>query len=485
MEKHPRSAKRLRKKVLPMETAARLTALAEPFCPPVYAVVIDSPPIDGFVGWVATAITDKRHPEINGIFSAEPAAAVLGGYLAGNPQQSYAVGIFDTGAGAHVMNHAAAMQGGLAGSYLTSNEVEIMGVIGSVSAAVSQPVGIYVDGIGAIEPDGLLQDRSGMVGEWNTAVCVGDAIKSPNLPTAIGAPMSVFFAAEFRNDLETMAIHNDVNFVSPDIFFYELDDPCVPGYSNKIPLELRPLGGISVSYPPTLDSSTLEYVPAGPSIVMGGFDLALQSLFFVHSVDLYDGDQSAIDKDRFLFDTGAQVTVVGSRIAARLAIDISEPNFQVVVEDVTGATTVVDGFYIDEIQIPALGEWLAVTNVPVILLDVASPEGGTVDGIIGMNLFTEPNFVFRGGGLFGQSDPSIEFGQIPYHIPADIYPRAGDGVVDNLDLAVFADAWLGIFEPPSVNWNFKCDVAPQSGADGIVNFLDFAVFAEHWGQTAP
>jgi len=488
-KKHPRKPKKLRKKALPAKVASRLTGLAEISDAPIYATVIDSPPIDGFLPWVATAITDKRHPatEFGGILTAEPATTVLGGYLTGNPQQNFAFGIFDTGAGAHVINHAAALQASLTGPYLTSNEVEIMGVIGSVPAKVSQPIGIYVDGIGAVEPNGLLHDTSGMVGEWNTTVCVGDDIESPNLPTAIGAPLSVFFAAEFRNDLETMAVRNDVNFVSPDIFFYDLDDPCIPGYANKIPLELRPLGGASVSYTPTLVEVApliYEYVPASPSIVMGGLDL-LQSLFFVHSVDLYEGDQSAIDKDRFLFDTGAQVTVVGSRIAARLALDIADPNFQVKIEDVTGATTTADGFYVDEIQIPALGEWLTATNVPVILFDVPSPEGGTLDGIIGMNLFTDLNFVFHGGGLFGQADPAVEFGPIPYHIVADVYPRAGDGVVDNLDLAAFADAWLAIFEPPTVNWNYKCDMAPQANPDGIINFGDFAVFAAHWGETTP
>jgi hypothetical protein len=66
------------------------------------------------------------------------------------------------------------------------------------------------------------------------------------------------------------------------------------------------------------------------------------------------------------------------------------------------------GFYVDSLEIPALGRWLKATQVPVILLDVSSPEGGTLDGIIGMNLFVDFNLIIRGGGLFLQDDPALE-----------------------------------------------------------------------------
>ena len=67
-------------------------------------------------------------------------------------------------------------------------------------------------------------------------------------------------------------------------------------------------------------------------------------------------------------------------------------------------------------EIPALGQWLRFSNVPVTLLDVSSPEGGTLDGIIGMNLFTEFNLVLRGGGLALEEDPYLAFE--PIHVDA-------------------------------------------------------------------
>lgn len=474
-----------RKKTLPAKAALRLVPLTEESAQPIIASVIDSPPIDGFVPLVAVSITDKRYPEIDTRFDANaPNFTIEGSHPTPvDPQADYAIGIFDTGASAHVMSNMAAIQAGLfyGGSLndlLTSNTVEIAGVTGSVLAWVSQPLGLYVDGLGAIEPNGLLIDDSGMVGEWNVSIAVG-RYDSPNLPTAIGSPLAVYYATAFRNEQLITVNYNGEDFNSPDLRFYDLDDPCIPNYSNVIPLELRPLGGVNVQYIPTLDLFNFE--PASPSTIVG---FLAQSIFFVHSVDLYEGQEMAYDQDRFMFDTGAQVTVVGSRVASRLRLDPNDPEFEVEIQGVTGDSIMAPGFYIDSLEIPALGEWLSFTNIPVILLDISSPEGGTVDGIIGMNLFVEYNFVLRGGGLFLQDDPAIEFGPIPHHIVADIAPRGGDGVVDFLDLAVFVQAWLATSSSP--DWNAKCDMAPPSNPDGKVDFLDLAVLGELWlGSATP
>jgi predicted aspartyl protease len=464
----------LRKKILPAEAALRLAPLAQQSSAPTIALVIDSPPIDGFIPWIAVAVTDERFDEEDMRFDAAPTESVIGNYLTSNPESDYAVGIFDTGASAHVMGYAAADQAGLSGPYLTSNTVEVSGVTGSVSAWVSYPLGIFIDGLGAIEPNGMLNDTSGMVGETNVSIAVGDAVDSPDLPTAIGSPLSVYFAADFHNDRQITVSHNSEDFTGPDISFYELSDPLSPTYSNKIPLELRPLGGVDVEYIPDIDPfDPFEFLPASPSVITGSLS---QSIFFVSSVDLYQGSKSAIDKDRFMLDTGAQVSVVGSRVAARLGLNPADPDFEVEIQGVTGDTIIAPGFYIDSIDIPALGEWLSFTNIPVVLLDVASPEGGTADGIIGMNLFAELNFVLRGGGLFGQDDPSIEFEPLPP--VADIAPQGGDGKVDFLDLAELVSHWLETSTSP--NWNPECDLAPASSPDGVVNFLDFAVLANHW-----
>jgi hypothetical protein len=462
----------IRKKQLPAQAAARL---GQP--QPVVAAVIDSPPVDGFVPWIAVLITDARGDELE--LDAVPRTEVIGNKPAANPQTDYAIGIFDTGASASVMSYAAATAGRLfSAGLVTDNQIEVTGVTGSAYVWVSQPLGLFIDGLGALELDGRLVDTSLMVGETNVSIGIGDAVDSPNLPTAIGTPLSVYFAAEVRNDRQ-VAVIRDGNAVSgPDIRFYDLADPALPGYPNLIPLELRPLGGVAVQYIISLDD-IFDFSPGAPSVIIGQ---SSQSIFFLSSVDLYEGNHTAYDKSRFMLDTGAQISVIGSRIAARLGLNPANEEFEVEIQGVTGDVITAPGFYVDKVEIPALGEWLSYTNVPVVLLDIPSPEGGTVDGIIGMNLFLEFNFLLNGSGLPSYTNPTLEFGPIPEHLAADFAPRGGDGVVDLLDLAVFIQAWLATAEPVSENWDARCDLAPAAQPDGRVNLLDLAVFAENWQQ---
>jgi hypothetical protein len=453
-----------RKKVFFPESVPRRGAFANLSAGPVIANVIDSPPVNGFVPWIVVSVTDKRLEDLE--LDAVTESSVVGNYPAiVDPQTDYAIGIFDTGASANVMGYADADQAGLFYGYpnlVTSNMITVSGVIGSVDAWVSQPLGLFIDGLGAIDPDTLLLDASRMIGESNVSIIVGqDPGGGPDLATAVGTPMSVFYTTVINNEREITVIRDGNEFTGPDVRIYEQDDPCIPNYANIVPLELRPLGASSVQYVPSLDDF-FEFPPASPSVIIGNFS---QSVLFVSSVDLMEGNNSAIDKDRFMFDTGAQVTVIGSRVAARLKLNPNNADFEVEIQDVTGQTVLIPGFYVDSIEIPALGEWLSFTDVPVIWLDVASPEGGTLDGIIGMNLFTEYNLVLRGGGFFLTDDPTLEFEPVP-----------------PLDLAAFADAWLAT--PQSPNWNPRADLAPPT-PDDLINFLDLAVFAEHWGETAP
>lgn len=390
-------------------------------------MLVESPPVDGFVPWIAVSVTTRRKAELE--FEADVETSVRGSYPSGvNPRTDYIIGLFDTGASAHVMGYADGRRAGVYPGLLTANQTIISGVTGSVVASVTQPLAVFIDGLGAIDPETLLLDSSAMMGESNVAIMVGQNPGTfPDLPTAIGTPMSVFYTTVIRNDRMLTVERNGETFTAPDIRLYETGDEQAPRFTNVIPLELRPLGGISVQYIPTLDLGlgglggldlddilggggfATDFPPASPSVIIGN---SSQSLFFVHSVDLYDGVRTALDKGRFMLDTGAQVTVVGSRIAARLQLDPAQPEFEVEIQGVTGDITMAPGYYIDAIDIPALGQWFQARQVPVVLLDISSPEGGTLDGIIGMNLFVDFNLIVRGGGLFLEDDPALELERI-------------------------------------------------------------------------
>ncbi len=451
--------------------------------PSYFANVIESPPIAGFVPQIAIAVTDARSDDTD--FAAQTQGSVVGKHLTNSPQTDFAIGLFDTGASFHLMSYTAGRRTGIyASDLLTKNTVEIIGATSSALARVSQPLAIFVDGLAAIDPNTKTLDESRMVGQSNVSIVVGD-VPTPDLkdlPTVVGSPLSVNFVTAIFNDHPITLTYDGNNYTSPDIRFYEHGDPCIPDFARSIPLSLIPAGAMNVQYILDLEA-IIDFVfqPGQPSMIIGNL---AQSLFFVGSVDLHDGTRSAIDKTHFMLDTGAQITVISSGIASRLGLDPAKADFDVDITDATGETTIQPGFYIDSLEIPALGEWLSFTNVPVVLLDVASPEGGTLDGIIGMNLFVEFNLVLHGGGLIFQAPPSLTFERIPSRLAADIAPPGGDGTVDWLDFAALAQAWLS--KPGQPNWYAKADLAPPGAPDGVVDYLDLAVLADSWlARTAP
>lgn len=472
---HGQSKVRLKTIAPPAETA-----LAKSVTGAVFAATIDSPPIDGFVPWVVVSITDRS----NGYWDidAVPTTGVVGNYLTENPQSDYAIGIFDTGASAHIISDNDAFKTGLYDKgFVTSLEVQLIGASGTMATAhASNPLGIFIAGLDVLGPNGLLLDDSQMLGEYNVSVIVGDPVSSPNLPTAVGIPLGVYLSTAFCNNKQLSVTIDGNDFNSPYISFYSLDDSSVPSYSNIIDLQLRPIDASAVQYMPCdlfeECSSEPDGTPLYPSTIWGV--LSNQSLYFLPWVNVADGNYNINNIDGFMLDTGAQVTVISRTIASGLHLNTSNPDFTVEIQDVTGQVTTAPGFYLKSLEIPADGEWLEYTNVPVIALNVDSPEGGTLKGIIGMNLFADLNFVIKGGGLTGQGySPTLEF-EPACHVAGDIVPKCGNCIVDYSDLAEFTNHWLEDSNSP--NWSPQCDLAPLSNPDGKVNFLDFAALAQNW-----
>ena len=445
-------------------------------------ISIDSPPVAGFVPLITIAVTDERAAD-DFDWVAETEYSVTGSFLTNSPEADFVIGLFDTGASTHVMGYGAAQRTGVyAADLLTGNETELLGATNSVFAEVSWPLGIFVDGLAAVDPNTETLDHSQMVGQTNVSILVGaePATDQPDLPTVVGSPLSVYFVTAINNDRPVTVVYDNNEYTGPDIQFYDHYDADIPEYGNSIPLNLLPTGSVDVQYIMDYEAliSDFSIIPGTPSVIIGN---SSQSLFFINSVDLYDGELSAQDKTRFMLDTGAQITVIGSGIASRLGLDPDQPEFEVDVQDVTGEITICPGFFIDTLDIPALGDWLSYANVPVVMLDVGSPEGGYLEGIIGMNLFVEFNLVLRGGGLSGQDPPYLDFERITVAPIGDIAPAGGDGAVDSRDLSVLAGAWLSTAEAD--NYSERADLWPIQVPDGVVDSWDFIVFGSHWRET--
>jgi hypothetical protein len=106
-----------------------------------------------------------------------------------------------------------------------------------------------------------------------------------------------------------------------------------------------------------------------------------------------------LGNSQFLFDTGADVTVVSAFSANQLGYN-GIPDFTVAVVGSGGTFFDVPGFFLDELTVFAENHVnhavnnLILQQVPVIILDVVNPNGGgIVPGIVGTNVIAGRNAV--------------------------------------------------------------------------------------------
>jgi hypothetical protein len=89
---------------------------------------------------------------------------------------------------------------GLTGSYLTDTTMPIGGVGGQIDAAVSQPIGYFAAGLGAINSNGTL-DLSKVKGHSNTCIIAAPEIAcdtGESISGVIGTPFVSFFTTVMK-----------------------------------------------------------------------------------------------------------------------------------------------------------------------------------------------------------------------------------------------------------------------------------------------
>ncbi|MBI4579211.1 MAG: hypothetical protein HY718_05880, partial [Planctomycetes bacterium] len=161
---------------------------------------------------------------------------------------------------------------------------------------------------------------------------------------------------------------------------------------------------------------------------------------------------------------------VGTGVGAVLALDPDYPDFTVEIQGIDGQVVDAPGFFIDSIELPALGPWLSFTHVPVVMLDVASPEGGVLEGIIGMNLLNRYNVLLRGGGLPDMAQPRLDVEPLP-GVDADF---DDDGDVDAVDFA-YLEACLSGYDVPQ--GDAACQAMRLDG-DADIDHHDVKLFVD-------
>jgi hypothetical protein len=277
------------------------------------------------------------------------------------------------------------------------------GVGGLVSGDVSMPGLIMADGIHALPPgfDGStlshapvhLSSQSAQV--TGVQAFIGTEDGSPDLPTITGMPIlsksgmnPSGLAAEIA--LQGYQVSQGYGKVTtePDLWFVSPSTQLAAGPHDLGPYQI----------PMTLSGTDNHLNPGSsvtlaPTLVQTNVKLVLQG--------------ASVSGQKFLFDTGAGISVISTAEAKALGVNLSNPAGTIDVQGVGGVATVPE-YNLDALVLPLSGtDTLTFTNVPVYVLDVAPG----IDGILGMNLWnTADGLLVNPNGAGGPSVSVTFFG---------------------------------------------------------------------------
>jgi hypothetical protein len=314
-------------------------------------------------------------------------------------------GIFDTGASAitfSAADQAAFTARGLPIPIKVPGGALAAGVGGTIVGDVSQPAPVLADGLHAAS---LSYDESGLpvftatfgpdsANVPGVQAFVGTPAGSPELPTITGTPILTGGRAalidmsgasfDFSQSIPGLSVNlPDLHFVSAG---YQLQGGAGTLDPVKVPISL--VG-------PDSHGNPARGVTEAPNPVQSNVRVTVNGL--------------AAGGKRFLFDTGAQMTVISPRLAAQLGLDLLHPPGTMSVQAVAGQDAL-PSFTVDDLTLPRTdGGTLSFMDVPLVVADC----GSGLDGILGMNLFnTAIKLLYD---PYGGSTVSLLFPGAPTH----------------------------------------------------------------------
>ena len=452
------------------EEAGRIRIAAEPTFP--YPV----PPVAGFSPLIAITTSDRKSAD-DFDWEHRIESSYVGKPLNGPAEQNFVIGILDTGSVVDLAAGESAQILGLKGSYLTTSQFPIGGVSGTMDTTITKPIGIFAAGLGAIQPDGRL-DLTRLVGHTNVCALASPAIECDGaeaVSAILGTPLLAFHTSVINVDQPRRVVVRGRTFIGPDIQITSSYEPPTSVYRRRIPMELGGLAPVATAsyyaFPDLEDFEDIlgEWLPLTPTLLsMSAMSLPTGGSFFTNVGVLHGppGPLNSLQTARMLVDTGAQSSIISSNMAASLNLPL-EPDFTALICGVGGASEV-PGYYVDYVRINAQGGTLEFSHVPFVVLDMESSEGGSLDGILGMNFFWNRNLVLEptttGSAFLHVSDP-VAYAYIDLNF---------DDVVDVADFAIFASAWGATPADPA--WNSNCDFY----LDEVIDARDLQAFVESW-----
>jgi hypothetical protein len=398
-------------------------------------------------------------------------------------------GVFDTGSSAITFSAADQARFTLAGIPIpirTPDGAVAKGIGGRIVGDVSEPDAVWAGGL----TDTILSwdanghpvfttkfsDTSAVVD--NVQVFVGTESGSPNLPTILGTPI-----------LMPSSLHPDGRAALMDMSGATFDfSPGVAGLTVSMP----GLQFVNPSYHlQAQNGSIIARIPMSLRGGSGQFDangVTEAPNPVQDSVNLISGTIE-LDGKKFLFDTGAQMSVVTPQLAAQLMNGHPMPggvdyvNGEVPTNGVGGPVNL-SQIIVDSLEVPSSAGKVKFTNVPLV---VSNLDNG-LDGILGMNLFNSALAMLYnpyGGSSLEVMFPDTAAGDNGPAIPVGLVPTLGGLGVPFVN--AFVGNGLPVFSVASgqiqgrVFLDNNTDGSPQPAEGGVSNAVVY-IDANNNGQ---
>lgn len=283
--------------------------------------------------------------------------------------------------------------------YIGPSDAAALGIGPASTSNPHQDTRIRVNGLSAIDPTTLLAPIGphGSVGGAEAEVLnirVGPRTSPWDL-TLIGTPVANEVVARIDNvimvDRGPYAFCGGCDAEGPDITFYMPTDPGIPEPTLQLPLERFGSGE-----------------PASHDGATNGQKYFMNGVTFSHGANAVADDPSAVEPIRFWFDTGAPPTVINTRVATALGLDlVAGGSFDCWT---SAGEPGLEGYVIDRVAFVGSGPsgpgTYEVTNAAV-CVDVRDTQQRqhyqdangvvrTMDATIGANLFVHVPILFHG-----------------------------------------------------------------------------------------
>jgi autotransporter-associated beta strand protein len=355
---------------------------------------IGNDPVNGFTPQVVVGLTNEQDSDSAnsgiegfGIKKASPGGSTFP--LTAGAQPYYVVATLDSGSQGDIISYDDAQVYDFAGAGFEGGKTQtVQGVSGSEDLAITDAVGVYMtDFSNATVTGGKIGVAAGTLqGQYNVPLLAAN--QGDSLPNLMGSPILSQYRATIQNSQQRHLTVGGTTFTTPAVTLSNFSSTIPAGYS-KLTLQTTDSGPPDSPYYINFDLTG----PKNPDSPGAWTSLITNSI-----VSMTHG-ANTVSNQPFLFDTGAQLSLISNDTAASLGIfNVSPANADFVVQaEGVGGIIDVPGYYVNTLSFPTQGGNFSWNHVPVLVLDVADPRNPSnpIPGILGTNLFNDRDLIIN------------------------------------------------------------------------------------------